>query len=73
MARRMITDVGSLQRASTHYHGSAQLARPDGLEAYRCASRRFFGGDVPEDHRSSELGPVTVFFLPLCWTIIEWT
>ena len=41
------------------------------------AHQRFFGRDVPEDHRSSELGPVTIrfgfFFLPLCCTILEWT
>ena len=57
MARR-VTDVGSLQRARTHDHGSAQLARPGGLEAYRCASRRSVGGDIPEGHCSPELGRV---------------
>ncbi len=60
MARR-VTDVGSPQRASTHDHGSAQLARSGGLEAYRCASRRSVGGEVPEGHCSSELGRVCLF------------
>ena len=53
-----VTDVGFLQRAGTHDHGHAQLARPGGLEAYCCASRRSVGGEVPKVHCSSELGRV---------------
>ncbi len=53
-----VTDVRPLQRAGTHDHGHAQLARPGGLEAYRCASRCSVGGEVPKVHCSSELGRV---------------
>ena len=69
-----VTDVGFLQRARTHDHGFARLARPGGLEAYRCSSRSSVCGEVPEGRCNSELGRVyrrsSVFFvslrLPLC-------
>ena len=67
LTARRVTDVGPLQQARTHDHGSAQFSRPGGLEAYHCASQRIFDGDVPEGHCCSKLGQVRG--LPLCWMI----